>query len=116
MSAINLAQKLDQVDAHWTPHIVADFNGHHVMVVKVEGAFVWHSHADTDDFFMVVKGEIDIEMRDRTVTLKAGEIFVVPQGVEHRPFARNEAHIMIIEPGGTPNTGDAATAAETPRI
>ncbi|ABD53690.1 cupin domain-containing protein [Jannaschia sp. CCS1] len=111
MSAINLAQKLAQFSDHWSPKVVGGFNGHDLMVVKVEGEFVWHSHPNTDDFFMVLKGEIDIEMRDRTVTLREGEVFVVPAGVEHRPVARAEAHMLLIEPAGTPNTGDPATAA-----
>ena len=82
------------------------------MVVRVEGEFVWHSHPDTDDFFLVIDGELDIELRDRTVTLGPGELFVVPTGVEHRPVAsRGEVKLMLIEPRGTPNTGDEATAA-----
>jgi mannose-6-phosphate isomerase-like protein (cupin superfamily) len=85
------------------------------MVVKVEGAFVWHAHPETDDFFLVLKGVVDIEMRDRTVTLVPGELFVVPRGVEHRPVARGEAHLLLIEPAGTPNTGDPATAVEKRR-
>lgn len=111
MNAINLADKLAQFSEHWSPKVVGGFNGHDLMVVKVEGEFVWHAHPDTDDFFMVLKGEIDIEMRDRTVTLRAGEMFVVPAGVEHRPVARTEAHVLLIEPAGTPNTGDPETAA-----
>ncbi len=111
MSAINLADKLNQFTEHWSPKIVGQFNGHDLMVVKVEGEFVWHSHPDTDDLFFVLKGEVDIEMRDRTVTLREGEMFVVPKGVEHRPVARDEAHLFVIEPVGTPNTGDAQTAA-----
>lgn len=111
MSKVNLAEKLAAFSAHWSPHSVADYNGNDVMVVKVEGEFNWHSHADTDDFFLVLEGEIDIEMRDRTVTLGKGELFVVPKGVEHRPVARKEAHLLLIEPRGTPNTGDPATAA-----
>jgi len=109
--AINLADKLAQFSEHWSPKIVGAFNGHDLMVVKVEGEFVWHAHPDTDDLFLVLKGEIDIEMRDRTVTLREGEIFVVPAGVEHRPVARSEAHLLLIEPAGTPNTGDPETAA-----
>ena len=94
---------------------MTEFNGHDVMVVKVQGPFVWHKHDDTDDFFPVLAGEIDIEMPDRTITLGPSEVFVVPQGVEHRPVAKEEAQIMIIEPTGTPNTGDAATAAKRQR-
>ena len=108
---VNLAAKLAAFDDHWAPRTVAAFNGHDVMVVKVEGEFRWHSHDDTDDFFLVLSGEIDIQMRDRTVTLGTGEMFVVPKGVEHCPKARHEAHLLLIEPSGTPNTGDAATAA-----
>ena len=107
---VNLSEKLGSFDQHWAPRSVAQFNGHDVMVVKVLGEFNWHSHDDTDDLFFVLKGEIDIQMRDHTVTLKAGELFVVPQGVDHRPVAREEAHLLLIEPTGTPNTGDPATA------
>lgn len=109
--AVNLAAKLALFDETWSPRTVATFNGHDVMVVKVEGEFRWHSHADSDDFFLVLHGEIDIRLRDRVVTLKAGEMFVVPKGVEHCPFARQEAHLLLIEPTGTPNTGEATTAA-----
>ncbi|MEM7596099.1 MAG: cupin domain-containing protein [Pseudomonadota bacterium] len=116
MTPVNLSAKLDQFSAHWSPKIVAGYNGNDVMVVKVLGEFNWHSHLDTDDFFLVLKGEIDIEMRDRTVTLGAGEMFVVPKGVEHRPVARQEAHLMIIEPSGMPNTGDPETAVVKDRI
>lgn len=86
------------------------------MVVKVLGEFVWHSHPDTDDLFLVLSGEIDIELRDRVVPLGPGELFVVPAGVEHRPVARTEAHMLLIEPAGAPNTGDPATAAAKPGI
>lgn len=110
--AVNLSQKLSSFEERWSPRTVSQFNGHDVMVVKVEGEFTWHSHPDSDDFFLVLKGEIDIELRDRTVTLREGEMFVVPKGVEHRPVARREAHLLLIEPTGTPNTGDAATAAQ----
>lgn len=109
--AVNLAEKLGQFEQHWSPHIIADYNGNDVMVVKVKGEFVWHSHPDTDDLFLVLKGRIRIELRDRTVELGAGELFVVPRGVEHRPVADEEAHLLLIEPRGTPNTGDDATAA-----
>ncbi|HWK98065.1 MAG TPA: cupin domain-containing protein [Pseudolabrys sp.] len=109
---INLVDKLATFEQHWSPRTVSEFNGHDVMVVKVLGEFNWHSHPDTDDFFLVLKGSIDIELRDRTVTLKTGEMFVVPKGIEHRPVAREEAHLLLIEPTGTPNTGDPATAAK----
>ena len=108
---INLAQKLSTFSDHWSPRTVTRLNEYDVMVVKVQGEFVWHKHDDTDDFFLVLKGEVDIQLRDRTVTLGPGEMFVVPKGVEHRPVAREEAHLLLIEPSGTPNTGDKATAA-----
>jgi mannose-6-phosphate isomerase-like protein (cupin superfamily) len=115
MKPVNLAEKLASFDERWEPRIVAGYNGNEVMVVKVDGAFVWHAHPETDDFFLVLKGVVDIEMRDRTVTLGPGELFVVPRGVEHRPVARGEAHLLLIEPAGTPNTGDPATAVEKRR-
>ena len=108
---ITLAEKLATFAAHWSPRTVAQLNDYDVMVVKVQGAFVWHKHDETDDFFLVLQGELDIELRDRTVTLRPGEMFVVPKGVEHRPVAREEVHLLLIEPTGTPNTGDAKTAA-----
>ena len=109
---VNLAEKLASFSEHWAPRIVAGLNDYDVMVVRVEGEFVWHKHDETDDFFLVIEGEIDIELRDRTVTLGPGELFVVPRGVEHRPVARKgEAKLLLIEPKGTPNTGDATTAA-----
>lgn len=108
---ISLSEKLASFTDHWSPRTVAQFNGHDVMVVKVEGAFVWHRHDNTDDFFLVLDGMLDIELRDRTVTLGPGEMYVVPKGVEHRPVARGEVQLLLIEPTGTPNTGDAGTAA-----
>ena len=95
----------------WSPHAVAKFNGCDVMVVKVKDEFVWHKHDDTDDFFLVLKGRLEIQLRDKTIALEPGELYVVPRGVEHRPSAREETHLLLIEPSGTPNTGDAATAA-----
>lgn len=115
MDKVNLAEKLGSFSEHWSPRTVARYNGNDIMVVRVEGEFRWHSHPDTDDFFLVLDGELDIELRDRTVTLGPGELFVIPPGVEHRPVARRgEVKMLLIEPGGTPNTGDPATAA--PRI
>ncbi len=108
---INLASKLATFEKLWSPRTVSEFNGHDVMVVKVAGELNWHVHPGSDDFFLVLKGEIDIEMQDRTVTLNEGEMFVVPRGVEHRPVAQQEAHLLLIEPTGTPNTGDLDTAS-----
>ncbi len=107
---INLAKKLTTFSDHWSPRTVAEFNGHDVMVVKVQGEFVWHQHDDTDDLFLVLRGTLDIQLRDRVVTLGPGEMFIVPRGVEHRPVAREEVHMLLIEPTGTPNTGDKTTA------
>ena len=111
MNPINLSEKLSNFTEHWQPRTVGTFNGHDLMVVKVKGEFVWHKHDETDDFFLVLKGTLDIRLRDRTVTLGPGEMYVVPKGVEHCPFARDEVHLLLIEPTGTPNTGDKATAA-----
>jgi mannose-6-phosphate isomerase-like protein (cupin superfamily) len=108
---VRLSEKLESFSDHWAPKIVAQFNGHDVMVVKVKGEFVWHAHADTDDFFLVLKGHIVIQMKEGDVRLGPGDLYIVPKGVEHRPMAEDEAHLLLIEPRGTPNTGDAATAA-----
>lgn len=112
MRPINLAETLSTFTEHWQPRTVGEFNGHDLMVVKVKGEFVWHKHDDTDDFFLVLKGKVTIQMRGGSVTLGPGEMFVVPKGVEHCPLAEEEAHILLIEPAGTPNTGDPATAAQ----
>jgi mannose-6-phosphate isomerase-like protein (cupin superfamily) len=116
MPAVNLADKLSTFANHWSPRVVAQFNGHDVMVVKAKGEFVWHQHDDTDDFFLVIKGRLTIRMHEGDVTLGPGEMFVVPKGVQHCPVAEEEVHIMLIEPRGTPNTGDAATAAKRQEI
>ncbi len=111
MPAINLAEKLSTFSEHWQPRVIGQFNGHDVMVVKIKGEFVWHQHDDTDDFFLVLNGNITIRMHDGDVALSPGEVFVVPKGVQHCPVAEEEAQILLIEPTGTPNTGNAATAA-----
>lgn len=116
MDAVNLKEKLALFSEHWSPKIVASFNGHDIMVVKFQGEFEWHSHPDTDDFFLVIKGEVTIKLRDGDVVLNEGELFVVPQGVEHCPMATDEAEVLLIEPAGTPNTGDAETAAVKVKI
>ena len=108
---VNVASKLAQFSDYYSPRTVAEFNGHDIMVVKLKGPFTWHKHDETDDFFFVLKGSLDIELRDRMVTLGPGELFIVPMGVEHRPVAREEVHLLLIEPTGTPNTGDPSTAA-----
>jgi mannose-6-phosphate isomerase-like protein (cupin superfamily) len=108
---INLDAKLATFSEYYQPRTVAQMNAHDVMVVKLKGPFIWHKHDETDDFFLVLRGSLDIELRDRIITLGPGELFVVPKGVEHRPIAREEVHLLLIEPTGTPNTGDARTAA-----
>ena len=111
MNPINLAAKLSTFTDTFQPRTVGRFNGHDLMVVKVKGEFNWHSHPDTDDFFLVLKGRLTIQMRAGDVVLGPGEMFVVPKGVEHCPKADEETHLLLIEPTGTPNTGDIATAA-----
>jgi mannose-6-phosphate isomerase-like protein (cupin superfamily) len=111
MDKVNLAEKLASFDELFSPRIVAYYNGSKVQVAKTRGEFVWHSHPETDDFFLVLNGRLTIELRDREVELLAGELFVVPRGVEHRPRADEETHVLLIEPRGTPNTGDAAATA-----
>lgn len=110
-NGINLAEKLALFSDYWAPRTVARLNEYNVMAVKVQSTFVWHTHADTDDFFLVLKGRLTIHLRDRDVVLGPGELFVVPRGVEHQPFAEEETHLLLIEPSGTPNMGDPATAA-----
>ena len=114
MNPINLAEKLATFSEYYKPRTVGQFNGHDLMVVKVNGPFVWHKHDDTDDFFLVLKGKLTIQLRDGNVELLPGEVFVVPKGVEHCPMAAEETHVLLIEPQGTPNTGNTATAA--PRV
>jgi mannose-6-phosphate isomerase-like protein (cupin superfamily) len=111
---INLAEKLARLHEQWSPRIIAQMNDYHFKLVKIEGEFVWHSHAETDDFFLVVKGHLTIQLRDRDVHLEEGELFVVPRGVEHCPRADEEAHILLIEPVGTVNTGDAGGPLTAP--
>ena len=111
MQGINLAGKLATFSEHFRPQTVGQFNGHDLMVVKIKGPFTWHKHDDTDDFFLVLKGRLTIQMRDGDVVLGPGELFVVPRGVEHCPVAEEETHVLLIEPTGTPNTGDPETAA-----
>lgn len=104
---MNLAEKLGLLDRPYAPGIVAYLNDYKVVVVKLKGEFVWHSHADTDDFFLVLRGRLTIQLRDRDIELREGELFIVPRGVEHCPRADEEAHVLLIEPRGTVNTGDA---------
>src|SRR4051794_29883713 len=104
---VNLTEKLAQIDEDFAPKIVGRLNDYKLDVVKVKGEFVWHSHDETDDFFLVLKGRLTIQLRGRDVVLEPGEMFVVPRGVEHCPRADEETHVLLIEPLGTLNTGDA---------
>jgi mannose-6-phosphate isomerase-like protein (cupin superfamily) len=108
---VNLAEKLASFDEVYSPRIVGYYNDNKLFVVKIKGEFVWHSHPDTDDFFLVLKGRLAIQLRDRNVELGPGELFVVPRGVEHCPKAEEETHVLLIEPRGTPNTGDSGVEA-----
>lgn len=113
-TVVNLANKLAQFDAHWTPHIVGQINDMHLKVVKVLGEFVWHDHQDTDELFLVLSGSVTIELDGAAdVMLEEGEFFIVPAGVRHRPVAEAECELLLLEPAGTVNTGDAAASEVT---
>ncbi|MFH1068029.1 MAG: cupin domain-containing protein [Candidatus Glassbacteria bacterium] len=102
---INLAEKFTRFSDHWSPKIIAQVNDYHLKLGKIQGDFIWHSHADTDEVFIVIDGAMRIELRDGSVKLKAGEMFVVPKGVEHKPSAEKECRILLVELAGTVNTG-----------
>lgn len=106
VTRINLAEKLSRFDDHWNPRIIADLNDSQVKLAKVQGEFVWHAHADEDELFLVLHGTLVIELRDGAVTLGPGEMVVIPKGVEHRPVAREEVHLMLVEPKGIRHTGE----------
>src|SRR5687767_14011715 len=105
---VNLREKLSLFDTHWDPKIVGELNGQHVKLVKFQGEFVWHHHDHEDELFLVVKGRFTMEFRDRQVPLEEGEILIVPRGVEHRPVAEDEVHVLLFEPATTRNTGNVA--------
>jgi mannose-6-phosphate isomerase-like protein (cupin superfamily) len=113
MDKVNLAEKFTQIDEVYKPKLVAEYNDNKLVLTRARGEFVWHRHEDTDDLFLVVKGRLVIQLRDRDVELNAGELFVVPRGVEHCPRADPEAEILVIEPIGTTNTGDAEASEMT---
>lgn len=106
MEKVNLAQKFSLFDEYWSPKIIGELNGQVVKIAKLKGEFLWHSHEAEDEFFMVIKGAIVIQFRDRDISLEEGEFFVVPRGVEHRPMAEEEAHVLMFEPESTLNTGN----------
>ena len=110
---INLAEKLGAFSEHWAPKIVARYNDNEVRLVKTDGEFVWHKHDETDELFLILEGEFDMDFRDRRVTVKAGELLIVPRGTEHRPAARRgEVKLLLIDPNDTPNTGNKETATQ----
>ena len=118
-AVVSLADKFRQFDATWTPHVIAELNGQQVKLAKLEGDFVWHDHAEEDELFWVVEGQLRIEMRAGDVTLRPGELFVVPAGVEHRPVAEPTASVVLFEPASTAHTGDVETERtvhEQPRL
>jgi mannose-6-phosphate isomerase-like protein (cupin superfamily) len=105
--AVDLVEKLSLFSEHWSPKVVARLNDYEVKVVKLRGEFVWHKHDDTDELFFVISGELTIRLRDRDISVRPGQLFVVPRGVEHCPVAGEEVHALLIEPTGVVNTGDA---------
>ncbi|CAE6782194.1 cupin domain-containing protein [Paraburkholderia haematera] len=104
--AINFAEKLQLINDQWLPRVVAEMNDYQFKLVRIEGDFVWHEHADTDETFIVLEGQLRIDMRDESVLLSAGEMFVVPKGTEHKPYAEREVKLLLIEPRGVKNTGE----------
>ena len=107
VNKVNLAEKFALFSEHWTPKIITELNDYQIKIVKVVGDFVWHDHSDTDEFFLVIEGTLFIEFEDETMELNAGELYVVPKGVQHRPYALEECKVMLIEPRGVVNTGEA---------
>ena len=111
---INFEEKLKKFSEHWSPKIIGQLNDYHLKVVKVQGEFVWHDHPETDEVFIVLKGNLQIHFRDGIASLNENEMYVVPKGVEHKPVAEQECHILLIEPAGTVNTGDAGSGLTAP--
>ena len=105
--AVNFQEKLALIREQWSPRIIGQVNDYHLKIVKIQGEFVWHSHVETDEVFIILEGEMEIHLRDRVIPMKTGEMYVVPRGVEHKPVAKNECSILMVEPAGTLNTGDA---------
>lgn len=111
--SINFKNKLDLFDEQWSPKVIAEMNDYQFKIVKIEGDFIWHSHADTDETFVVLKGHLRIDFKDGHVNIAEGEMYVVPKGVEHKPYAENEVQMLLIEPRGVPNTGDEESSEIT---
>lgn len=114
ISAINIAGKLSLFTEHWRPKVIAQMNDYQFKIVKVQGEFVWHSHADTDETFIVISGRLHIALRDGQIDLGPGEMTVIPKGVEHKPYATEETHLMLVEPCGVLNTGDEGGGLTAP--
>jgi mannose-6-phosphate isomerase-like protein (cupin superfamily) len=106
MNKVNLHEKFDLIHDHWNPRIAGELNGQQVKLVKLKGEFIWHKHDHEDELFLVVKGEFDMELRDKTITIRENEFIVIPRGIEHRPVAKEEVSVMLFEPASTLNTGD----------
>lgn len=106
-TVINLSEKLSDINEYWAPKIISSLNDYHIKLAKIKGEFTWHRHNETDEMFLVIKGKMKIDFRDRQIVLLEGELFVVPKGEEHKPVCENECEIMLIEPKGTVNTGDS---------
>jgi mannose-6-phosphate isomerase-like protein (cupin superfamily) len=107
--SINFKEKLAKFSEHWSPKIAAQMNDYHIKIVKIQGEFIWHDHPETDEVFIVLSGQLEIQFRDGSVVLREGEMFVVPKGQEHNPVAKQECHILLVEPAGTRNTGDVVS-------
>ena len=116
MNKVNLAEKLSHIHEYWQPHIVGELNGQYVKLVKFQGPFVWHHHDNEDELFLVVQGRFRMEFRDRHVWLEEGEFLIVPRGVEHRPVAEEEAHVLLFEPASTLNTGNVQNERTVERL
>ena len=114
VNPINLEDKFNKLSKHWSPRVIAEMNDYQFKLVKIQGEFTWHDHPNTDEVFIVIEGSMEIELRSQKISLSAGEMFVVPKGVEHKPFAENECKIMVVEPQGVVNTGEAGRELTAP--
>ena len=114
LEVLSLAEKLGLIADQWSPRVLAECNDYQLKLVKLQGEFVWHSHSETDEVFLVIAGELTLAFRDRTAVLRPGELLVVPRNVEHRPSAEHECHILLMEPRGVVNTGDAGGERTAP--
>jgi len=107
MGKVNFQDKLAKFSEHWTPKVIAEMNDYQFKLVKIQGEFVWHNHSDTDEVFIIIEGSMKIEFDEETVELNEGEMYVVPKGVQHKPYAENECKVMLVEPKGVVNTGES---------